>query len=228
MSTCALCGSPARAPFRAPPPEMAPDLDRRPGEPTRSTIAQWLRICPTCGAAAPDLAALPQEARAVVESAEYAEQRTRKPDAARGFLCWSLICVHTGSVDAAAEARLQAAWTADDSGDAASARAWRLDAAALWGEPADAAAAQRLVDVLRRAGAFDRAASLAEDLLKRPLDPDAAHVLRFQLARIGAGDAGGYTIASALPPPARSPHVTHGRKPADGKRAGLWKRLFGG
>ncbi len=224
MSACALCGSPARPPFRAPPPELAPDLDRRPGEPTRSTIGDWLRVCPGCGAAAPDLAALAPSARAVVDSADYAALGTDKPAAARPFLRWSMIAAHVGNPDHAAEAMLQAAWTADDAGDAAAARAWRLDAVALWGEPA-AADSQRLVDVLRRAGAFDRAASLAEDLLARSPDPDAAAILRFQLARIAAGDSGRHTIASALPPPARSPHVAHGRPKPTG---GLWRRIFGG
>ncbi len=227
MSTCALCGSPARAPFRASPPEMAPDLDRRPGEPTRSTIGEWLRVCPNCGAAAPDLSALPEAARAVVQSADYLALWSREPVMARPFLCWSMIAAHTGSTDAAAEAMLQAAWTADDARVTDMARAWRLDAVALWGEPADATEAQRLVDVLRRAGAFDRAASLAEDLLKRAPEPDAARILRFQLARIAAGDAGRHTIASALPPPARSPHVTHGRRPGGRRGGGFWRRLFG-
>jgi hypothetical protein len=79
--------------------------------------------------------------------------------------------------------------------------------------------------VLRRAGAFDRAATLAETLLAQAPDPDAASILRFQLARIAAGDSGRHTIASALPPPARSPHVAHGRT---GKTGGFWRRLFGG
>jgi hypothetical protein len=226
VSACALCGSPARPPFRAPAPEQAPDLDRRPGEPTRSTIAQWLSVCPGCGAAAPDLASLPAAARPVVDDPDYAALHAQEPAAARPFLCWSMICLRTGNV-AAAEAMLQAAWVADDAGDEAAARTWRLDAVALWGEPADAADAQRLLDVLRRAGAFDRAATLAEDLLSRAPDRDAAAILRFQLARIAAGDAGRHTIASVLPPPARSPHVAHGRKAATPATGGFWRRLFG-
>ncbi len=226
MSACGLCGSPARTPFRAPPPEMAPDLDRRPGEPTRSTIGEWLRVCAGCGAAAPDLAALPAPARAVVESADYAALGAGRPKAAWGFLRWSMIAAHTGNSDSAAEAMLQAAWTADDAGDATAARDWRLEAVALWGEPA-VADAQRLVDVLRRAGAFDRAATLAEELLARAPEPDSASILRFQLARIAAGDSGRHTIASALRPPARTPHVAHGRPPAAAKMGGIWRRLFG-
>ena len=64
---CGVCGGPARPAFRAPQPEIAPDLDMRPGEPARSTLRDWVQVCPRCGAAAPDLSALPPTAHAVVE-----------------------------------------------------------------------------------------------------------------------------------------------------------------
>ena len=51
---CGACGSAVRAPFRAPQPEIAPDLDMRPGEPARSTLRDWIQVCPKCGAAAPE------------------------------------------------------------------------------------------------------------------------------------------------------------------------------
>ena len=63
--TCGVCGTPSRAPFRAPQPELAPDMDMRPGEPARSTLVDWVQTCPKCGAAAPDLSTLPSTARAV-------------------------------------------------------------------------------------------------------------------------------------------------------------------
>ena len=68
---CALCGAPVRPPHHAPAPETAPDLDMRPGEPTRSTLPGWVATCPQCGACAPDLATLPAAARAIVSSPEY-------------------------------------------------------------------------------------------------------------------------------------------------------------
>jgi hypothetical protein len=206
---------------------MAPDLDLRPGEPTRSTMGEWLRVCPNCGAAGPDLTALPHEAKPVVAGAEYVALWNQEPATARAFLAWSMICERAGATDAAAEAMLQAAWAADDAGDRPAARAWRLRAADLWGEPADPATAQRAVDALRRAGAFDRAARLAERLMKQPRDQDAARILRFQLARIAGRDTARHSIASALPPPARSPHVTHGRRQSPPGKS-LWRRLFGG
>ena len=53
---CGVCGTESRhPPFRPPPPEQAPDLDLRPGEPVRSSMARWLQQCPACGYAAPDI-----------------------------------------------------------------------------------------------------------------------------------------------------------------------------
>ena len=43
---CAVCGGPARPPFRAPrPPELSPDMDMRPGESVRSTLRDWVQGC---------------------------------------------------------------------------------------------------------------------------------------------------------------------------------------
>ena len=83
-SLCGVCGNPSRAAFRAPQPEIAPDLDMRPGEPARSTLRDWIQVCSRCGAAAPDLSALPSTARAVVEfgRVSHAEHNGAGGDAA--------------------------------------------------------------------------------------------------------------------------------------------------
>lgn len=222
MSTphCALCQAPVRAPFRAPTAELAPDLDMRPGEPARSTLPRWVPTCRTCGASAPDLAALPAQAKAVVESAEYRALRGPAPELP--FLRWAMICENAGDPAAAAEATLQAAWALDDAGrDAA---ALRCRAVALWGTPADTADALRLIDMLRRAGAFEAAGHAASTLEAQSPDENSANILRFQQARIAAQDSGRHMLSSALRPPARTPHVTHGRAPA---HPGFWRRLLG-
>ena len=55
------------------------------------------------------------------------------------------------------------------------------------------------------------------------LDENSAAILAFQRARIADGDRGRHGIGSALRPPARRPHVTHGQA----KAGGWWQRLFG-
>lgn len=219
--TCVVCGTPARPPFRAPTAEQAPDLDHRPGEPARSTLVHWIATCRQCGASGPDLAALPEGAEAVVRSDEYRRMRPRGLGTA--FLRWALICERTGDRAAAAEATLHAAWATDDEGgDGADLRRRAVE---LWGEPAGIAAVLRQVDVLRRAGEFAQAGALADRFGAGVLDENDAAVLAFQRGRIAAADAGRHSIASALRPPARRPHVTHGRP--TGSTKGFWSRLFG-
>ena len=205
---CSVCGATAPPPFRAPAPEIAPDLDLRPGEPTRSTLPDWIATCRRCGGAAPDLTELPPEARAVVEGNAYRALAGAHPEFALPFLRWAMILRETGDRAGAAEAMLQAAWSADDAADSINAARWRAEAAFLWGEPADVETALRRIDVLRRAGEFDAAAAAAERLAGRALDQTSASVLAFQRARIATRDIGRHLISSAVPPPAHRPHVT--------------------
>ncbi len=209
---CAVCGASIAAPFRPPPPEQAPDLDGRPGEPARSTLRRWVARCRNCGACGPDLARLPGTAANTVRSEAYRAT-------ASAFLRSATICRDAGDLAEAAEATLQAAWEADDAGR--DARGLRLAAVAAWGEPDSPERALRTIDVLRRAEAFDAAQARADALGSQRLDEAGVRLLAFQRERIDARDAGRHLISSALRPPARTPHVTHG-KPAPG---GFWRRL---
>jgi hypothetical protein len=213
---CGVCGGPVGLPFRAPPPELAPDLDLRPGEPTRSTLPRWVETCPHCQAAAPDLAALPSQLRSTVDSPIYRNLPTTCPSYALPFLRWAALCP-------AAEAWLQAAWSADDAADTANAIVWRHAAAASWGATDDPAHALPLLDILRRAGDFAAAAAVADRLAGARLDGNAAAILAFQRARIAAGDSGRHLISSALRPPASKPHVAHTQP----RKTNFWSRLFG-
>ena len=206
---CAICGTRCRPPFRTPTAELAPDLDGRPGEPARSSLERWIALCPTCGAAAPDLAALPAEAGSIIRRDDYVAEPDR-------FLRWSLLAAALGDPAASAEAILQAAWLREDKGEDAS--PLRRRAAAAWqGAPL------RRIDILRRAGAMAEADALAADLTG--LDEDQGRILAFQRDRIAAADSARYAISSALRPPARTPHVTHVQKPTT--KPGLLSRLFG-
>ncbi len=222
LPACAVCGSAARAPFRPPPAELAPDLDGRPGEPTRSTLPQWIATCRRCNASGPDLSHLPDGAGDVVRSEAYRALRTPSPQ--MPALRWACICETLGSRAAAAEAVLQAAWALDDAGQDAS--DLRRRAISLWGEPASTEDALRLLDMQRRAGDFAAASARADALDGVAGDENTAAILAFQRVRIAEGDAGRHMISSALRPPARRPHVTHGTQAA--ATGGFWRRLFGG
>ena len=228
MSVCAVCGAMVRPVFKAPAPELAPDLDFRPGEPARSTLRYWVAECSGCGSAAPDLSALgPHDAELVRADREYAALRVQAPVFARSFLLWALLCQRRGDDWAAAEALLQAAWSADDAEEADWAVVWRQQAAALW-PPSDAIQPRLcLVDIYRRAGDFSEAAAVAEGMAGEALDESSAGIIAFQLRLINGREAGRQLMSSALRPPATRPHVSYQQvRPAPG--GGFWRRLFGG
>jgi hypothetical protein len=197
---CAVCGGPARAPFCAPrPPEIAPDLDMRPGEPVRSTLRDWLQACGTCHAAGPDLSALPPEAKPTVASTDYRALSMEAVEDTLLFRRWAMICLAAGDKSAAAEAILQGAWAADDAADMTEAAKLRRDAAALWGTTPDPATALRLLDVLRRAGEFSAVDALGAQMEAGGLDAFAAAVVAFQRARAAERDVGSHLLSSAVP-----------------------------
>lgn len=210
---CAVCGGAARPKFRVPQPEMAPDLDLRPGEPARSTLSEWVRTCRGCGACAPDLTALPANTAEVIQTAAYRD--CEGSPATLPFRRWAMLAPDP------AEILLQAAWSADDCGLDEEAAELRRRAAALWPASPNPEQACRLVDVLRRAGEFDRAKRAIEAVSAR--DESIAAILSFQRARIAAGDRGRYLMSAALRPPAHAPHVSHGKR----SRGGLLSRLLG-
>jgi hypothetical protein len=229
---CGVCGTESRQPaFRPGPPEQAPDLDLRPGEPLRSTMARWLQHCPNCGYTAPDITRAHPAAAQAVGAANFRALMAdaAHPQLARHFLGWAHVLEESGALHAAAEATLQAAWVADDANRADLARAWRLEAVALWrsGPPLDAEQAVRVIDALRRAEAWDDAAG-AVAALQGSAPPEAvAQVVALEARLIEAGDAGRHTLASAIRPPSRRPHVTHRRRDAPGGLLDWLRGLFG-
>jgi hypothetical protein len=229
MSVCAVCGAMVRPVFQMPAPELAPDLDFRPGEPARSTLRRWVTECSGCGAAAPDLTAIRDADAAVVrDDPEYAALRDQAPAFARGFLLWALLCQRREDVWAAAEALLQAAWAADDAEEAEWARAWRLQAAALWPQSSEVQPRLCLIDIYRRAGAFDEAEAVAESLTREPLDDSSAAIVHFQRRLIAQQEMGRQLISSALRPPAARPHASYSKVRREaGGLAGFFRRLLG-
>jgi hypothetical protein len=223
VSQCGVCGAPSRPAFRAPQPEIAPDLDMRPGEPARSTLPDWVRICRTCGAAAPDVSALPASARAVVDSGAYRSLSTEVLAETLPFRRWAMICEHIGDRAQQAEALLQAAWAADDSVAMTEAATLRTEVARMWDGTADVELGLRRLDVLRRAGLFEQADAWAQAMTERGLDDLARSIVRFQRVRIGSRDIARHLISSALPPPSHAPHVSHGKRAT----TGFWSRLLG-
>ncbi len=218
MVTCAVCGRESRQRLvKGTGTTAPPDLDLRPGEGVRSTMAYWLQACPGCGYVAPRLDRATEAEKAAVWSGPYRAllAETSYPPLARRFLCRAMILEETGDLHAAAEATLQAAWVGDDMRRPELAREWRLTAVALFrqGPPPDLEQQVRIVDILRRAGDFSGAAAQASALERSTLPEPVDRVVAFERRLIAAGDVRAYSVASALPPPAARPHATH-RGPA--------------
>jgi hypothetical protein len=228
---CAVCGGESRQPpFKPGPPEQAPDLDLRPGEPLRSTMARWLQQCPHCAYAAPDIGRAHPAAAEAVAAAPFRAliADTTHPPLARRFLAWAHVLEETGALHAAAEATLHAAWVADDGARPDLALTWRQDAVAMWrsGPPLDAEQTVRVIDALRRAEAWADAETTAATLAASGPPEAVAQVVALELRLVSRRDAGRHTMASALPPPSRRPHVSHqpvGKAPA---APGFWARLL--
>ncbi|MCX7370305.1 MAG: hypothetical protein NTX90_15690 [Alphaproteobacteria bacterium] len=233
---CGVCGHESRQPgFRPPVPEQAPDLDLRPGEPVRSTMARWLETCPHCGYAAPDITEAHPAGAQAVAAAPYRAliADTAHPVLARRFLAWAHVLEETGALHAAAEATLHAAWVADDLNRDDLARQWRREAVALWrsGPALDAEQSVRVIDALRRAGDFAEAEGAAEALAGLNPPEAVAQVTALEVRLIAAEDMGRHSMASAIAPPARRPHVTHQpkKRPPEGGGLKSWlRRIFGG
>ena len=179
-----------------------------------------MQTCEGCGAVAPDLAQLPPGAVEIVESESYLDLHAR-PETATPFLRYAMICREGDR----AGALLQAAWAADDAEDDEAARHYRREAAANWGEPDGIESALRLIDILRRTGLLAAAEECCGVIAGDAMDDRSASILAFQRARIAEGDTGRLMMSSALRPPARMPHVAHGKKPAE--KPGFFGKLFG-
>jgi len=214
---CGICGARARTAFRAPDPEVAPDLDMRPGEPAWDTLADWVQTCDSCGAAAPDLAALPATAKAVVQSPTYRQLVDQDAEETLAFRRWAALCRAAGDEQAAVEAMLMAAWAADDAATMLEASRLRLAVAAAWSDTPDQDTALWRLDMLRRSSDFAAADAWADTLETRTLDSAGKAILAYQRWCISRRDIGRHLVSSALPP-----GVSH-----EGlKRPAFWSWLF--
>ena len=83
-----------------------------------------------------------------------------------------------------------------------------------------------MIDALRRAEAWDTAQDAIETLARDPLPESVRQVLSLEARLVEAADARRHTVASALPPPARRPHVSHQKIIGRGSLFGWVKRLF--
>jgi len=180
----------------------APDLDQRPSGMARSTIGSWLQECPFCGYVAGSIDRGNAKARAFLDTAEFcaASLEPLADPAARRFLVRAAQDAYEGDRRAAFRHTLLAAWVADDNRQASQATAFRLRAAGHLGDGPIRSIDVRLelLDVLRRASSWERAAALADELTAEGLEHPFTAIVAFHRRKIAAKDSGRYTIEQAL------------------------------
>jgi hypothetical protein len=204
--TCAVCGHESEFHALGSTNEMGyPDLDTRPPEMARSTMIWWLQECPSCGYCSECIAQVSWGARVIVESPAFADFRaglSELPDLVRVFRTAAYIASELGHHQAAFNHTLCEAWVHDDLGDTVRASAARLNALdsfrlvsqeeGYFDEWGDDAPVQ--VDLLRRAGAFDRAAEICEGVLTHTRHTGVGPIMAFELELCKKRDVEAHTM----------------------------------
>jgi hypothetical protein len=184
------------------------DLDLRPPEDQRGTLAHWIQSCPHCGFCAPAIDTSIEGAADRVRSEEYRAMRHEigRSELVTRLLCSSTLLEHADRWVEATETALWAAWAADDAGDEAEAVRARKRTLDLFNElrlrnehyiEDPNAETLVMVDVARRAGERERAARLLDGLTAVD-DPRFRAIVAFQRRLLDAGDTGRYTVADAI------------------------------
>lgn len=188
----------------------AMDLDTRPPEMRRSTMAYWVHECEECGYVAPELEKTVATDAKRVATPDYRQALSRGDRAklANRFVCRALLEEAAGDLVSAGWRRLHAAWACDDADQAEEARVQRLAALDLFAQAR--AAGQHamksveggdellLADIARRAGEFGRALEFCAAGLALPEVPAfVTSLLMLQQALVRARDTACHTVAEA-------------------------------
>lgn len=228
--TCAVCGGKTEFPtIMSTNMFGSSDLDMRPPEMRRSTMFTWVQTCPHCGYASSTIDRPTSVTRQWLSSPEYdslTDVTGLAPEAplpmlAREFYMSSKCHLADGLKAAAIDDLVCAAWSCDDEGDAAApfARRLRILAADLTeevlsemegaeieddenGQPEVLRLSLRCIDLLRRAGEFDRAViqcSAVKRLLSAgDYDRVLSFVAGYEQDLIDKGDTSCHTVQQAV------------------------------
>ncbi len=183
-----------------------PDLDTRPPEMMRSTIAFWIHRCPSCGYCAPDVSKGPSLAAQIVKSEAYLKQRGNHsyPELANRFLCWAIVQETAGDHVGAGWAAIHAAWACDDAEARAASAQCRTRATGLLRHakangisyaPGAGVEEAILADLLRRSGQFDQVGTICLEGLAKDPEDIVRQILVFQQALALRQDRECHTIA---------------------------------
>ena len=207
---CSVCGTTESQSFLGSTSAFgSADLDTRPPELERSTLAQRIYRCSKCLYCSSDLTTCSEETVEIVQSSEYQDivGNTSLPETASSFLALSFLSYRLQEYQAAAWSAISAAWICDDHGLAEDAISCRLKALELINEGLsgpeklahqEGASEAITIDLMRRAGLFEEAKQVATSINTSETDETIAKVIAFAIHLIDKRDDGIYTIKQAL------------------------------
>lgn len=190
---CCICGKTStHAALMSTSTFGASDLDARPPELARSTLASRVRRCPYCGYCAPELSAGTEMAKAIVQSAPYRQQLDNPsfPALANSFLCWAILAEASGDYPQAGWSCVFGAWACDDAHARPAADHCRTEAVRLFraartnGTPfAQTGGVEEVIlaDLLRRSGAFEQAIAVCQEGLTKEPEALIARLLTYEV-----------------------------------------------
>lgn len=198
---CAVCGNESEQVGLASTNTFGgtPDLDLRPPEMMRSTMAMWLQECPHCGYIAPDLKDEPAVTKEFLQSESYTscDGLNFTNHLTERFYRYHLINIAAGDNEGAYAAALRAAWCCDDYRDKENAKHCRLlalehlEKVIQKGSVPDELFLVKS-DLLRRSGQFERVGAELEgknfpnDILKA--------IAAFEIEKANQGDTSCYRV----------------------------------
>ena len=209
--TCVVCGREVEVTMIGSTNQFgSPDLDFRPPEMMRSTMGCWLHECPGCGYCAECLDEADAKTVAIVKGDAFQSFRSGAADfaqPAKKFHFAAFIASEAGNLIEAFHHTLHEAWSHDDEGDSVRANAARLNAVDLLNHAQregkhlfeeDGAADAVAAELLRRAGEFERAASICKIALSGHCNEVVQRLLAIQFDLCKMEDTAGHTIDEVL------------------------------
>jgi hypothetical protein len=205
---CGICGHKSPQPIIGKTELIGlPDLDTRPPEVARSTVAFRVQRCPECGYCAPDISQKDEKASQVIETEDYHTQLwdSDYPEAANSFICAAFICISKGEFADAGWGYMHAAWVCDDEDENDMADQSRRSAIGLFTQClSDGIGFSRqeergsdeiiMADLYRRIGEFGQALVYSDlGITKKPI-PRVMRVLLFGKALAQGKDNRTYSL----------------------------------
>ena len=181
----------------------SPDLDLRPPEMERSTMAWWIEECPHCGYAAPDLSEKTAITKEWLNNGQYisCDGRNFANTLAERFYKHYLISSANADNEAAFYAVLHAAWASDDVEDIINAtysrkKALELFQKLVFANDEEETYSLMRADLLRRTGQFEL---LIKEYEKKTFSDKLLNKIAvFQVEKAKQRDTACYTVADVM------------------------------